>query len=443
VTDTVTSHRTRGVTAPTAPDGRLAGIVAAALHRTVSTRVRVVRALLIVRAVVTPLGRSLAVTVSLAFLGGYLAGWTELVVIAWTGLTLLLLAFGYLLGRTAYDISLSLDTNRVVVGDAVTGRVVVRNPARRRLPAARVEVPIGQAVSVIPMPSLGRRARFSHDFVVPTGRRGLVPVGPVRTVRADPVGLVHKELIWADEALLRVHPRTISIPSMSTGLIRDLEGNPTRDLTTNDVSFNSLREYVPGDERRGIHWKSTAKTGTLMVRQFEETRRSELMVVLGLHEGECATDDEFELAVSVAGSLGVRAIRDGRTVSVSVSAVAAPYARRPVAALRGLSTVTRTRLLDDLSAIGRHPSALPLADVAGLAANAVNGISVAFLVCGSTLTARQLRAAANRFSVGVQVVAVVCEPEAVPSYRRMGELSVITIGFLDDLHKSLARTKAT
>src|SRR5680860_967840 len=75
-------------------------------------------------------------------------------------------------------------------------------------------------------------ARFSHDFVVPTGRRGLVPVGPVRTVRADPVGLVHKELIWADEALLRVHPRTISIPSMSTGLIRDLEGNPTRDLTT-------------------------------------------------------------------------------------------------------------------------------------------------------------------------------------------------------------------
>jgi len=442
VTDTGTNSRTRGGTAPTAPEGHLTRIVTGALQRTASTRLRFARALRVVRAVVTPLGWGMAVTVVLAFLGGYLAGWTELVVIAWTGLTLLLLACAYLLGRTTYDVSLSLGADRVVVGDPVTGRVVVQNPVRRRLPAVRVEVPIGSAVSVIPMPSLGRKAQFGHDFAVPTRRRGLVPVGPVRTVRADPVGLVHKELVWAEKTLLRVHPRTISIPSMSTGLIRDLEGNPTRDLTTNDVSFNSLREYVPGDERRGIHWKSTAKTGTLMVRQFEETRRSELMVVLGLQEGECATDDEFELAVSVAGSLGVRAIRDGRTVSVSVSALTPAYARRPVAAMRGLSTVTRNRLLDDLSAVERHPSALPLADVAGLASDAVNGISVAFLVCGSTLSARGLRAAANRFSAGVQVVAVVCDPEAVPNYRRMGELSVITIGFLDDLHKSLARTKA-
>ncbi|TDW29148.1 DUF58 domain-containing protein [Cryobacterium psychrophilum] len=442
MTDTLTNARTRGVAAPAAPEGRLAGVIAAALHRSRSTRLRLGRAFRVVRAVVTPLGWSLAATVSLAFLGGYLAGWTELVVIAWTGLTLCLMALAYLLGRTKYAVSLSLGTRRVVVGDPVTGRVVIENPARRRLPAVRVEVPVGSALSVIPMPSLGRLARFSHDFVVPTRRRGLVTVGPVRTVRADPIGLVRKELVWAEKIELRVHPRTISIPATSTGLIRDLEGNPTRDLTTNDVSFNSLREYVPGDERRSIHWKSTAKTGTLMVRQFEETRRSELMVVLGLRDAECATDDEFELAVSVAGSLGVRAIRDDRTVSVSVSALTPPYALRQVTAMRSLSTVTRNRLLDDLSIIERHPAALPLADVAGLASDAVNGISVAFLVCGSTVTARQLRAAANRFSAGVEVVAVVCEPEAVPSYRRMGELSVITIGFLDDLHKSLARTKA-
>jgi len=42
----------------------------------------------------------------------------------------------------------------------------------------------------------------------------------------------------------------------------------------------------------------------------------------------------------------------------------------------------------------------------------------------------------------VEVVAVVCDPEAVPSLRRVAELSVLTIGFLDDLQKSLARTAA-
>ena len=132
------------------------------------------------------------------------------------------------------------------------------------------------------LPGLARGAGVQRQVPIPTGRRGVVPVGPVRTVRADPVGLVRRELIWADVAELFVHPRTIGIPSLSTGLIRDLEGKPTRDLSNNDVSFHALREYLPGDERRYIHWKSTARTGKYMVRQFEETRRSHLVVALSL-----------------------------------------------------------------------------------------------------------------------------------------------------------------
>ncbi|MDH6236476.1 DUF58 domain-containing protein [Cryobacterium sp. CG_9.6] len=443
MTDTIATPRTFAAGWPEAPEGRLARFIALVMRRSLALRGHIRAARRVVAAVVTPFGAAMGALVIVAFLVGYLAGWSELVVMAWTGLTLVVVALAYLLGRTAYAVSLTLGTNRAVVGDVVAGNVRVHNPARGRVPGVNVEVPVGSALSIIQMPALRRLASFSHDFVVPTRRRGLVTVGPVRTVRADPIGLVRKELVWADQIELRVHPRTISIPSMSTGLIRDLEGNPTRDLTTTDVSFNSLREYVSGDERRSIHWKSSAKTGTLMVRQFEETRRSELMVVLGIRDDECATDEEFELAVSVAGSLGVRAIRDGRTVSVSVSALTPQQDRRRVGAMRSLSTVTRMRLLDDLSVVERDGSALPLADVAGFASEAVQGISVAFIVCGSTLTARELRAVANRFSTGVQVVAVVCDPEAVPRFRRMGELSVITIGFLDDLQKSLARTRAT
>ena len=278
--------------------------------------------------------------------------------------------------------------------------------------------------------------------MVPTVRRGVIPVGPVRTVRADPIGLVRRELIWTDSAELFIHPRTISIPSTSTGFIRDLEGNPTRDLSNSDVSFHALREYVPGDERRYIHWKSTAKTGTYMVRQFEETRRSHLVIALSLATANYATQEEFEMAVSVAGSLGARAIRDARTVSVVVSERTPEFAKRKVLAVRYLDTLTRTRLLDDLALVDHAESAIAITDVARVTADEVAGISVAFLVCGSLTSTSELRAASVKFPSDVEVVAVVCDPETVPGLRRVAGLSVLTIGYLEDLQKSLARAAA-
>jgi uncharacterized protein (DUF58 family) len=253
---------------------------------------------------------------------------------------------------------------------------------------------------------------------------------------------VRRELIWAKVAELFVHPRTIGIPSMSTGFIRDLEGKPTRDLSNNDVSFHALREYLPGDERRYIHWKSTARTGTYMVRQFEETRRSHLVVALSLATGDFGSDDEFEMAVSVAGSLGVRAIQDARTVSVVASELTPQFAKRKVYAVRLLSTLTRSRLLDDLAVVEHSEAALSIVDVARVAGDQASGVSVAFLVCGSLVTPQQLRAASTSFPVGVEVVAVVCDSERPPGLRRVSGLSVLTIGYLEDLQKSLARSAA-
>jgi len=373
---------------------------------------------------------------------GYSLGWTELIAVGWAGLVLVGAAAAHLIGRVAYEIRLAMPVDRVVVGDRVPGQVVVHNPTRRRLPGVSVEVPVGAGLAEFAMPSLARDSSFDDVFIVPTTRRGIIPIGPVRTVRADPIGLVRKEFVWAERIDLHVHPRTISIPSMSTGFIRDLEGNPTRELTNSDVSFHALREYVPGDERRTIHWKSTAKTGRYMVRQYEESRRSHLMVALSLAESDFATDDEFEMAVSVAGSLGVRAIRDGRTVSVVASGITPEFARRRTLSVRTLSTLTRTRLLDDLCTVDPSAGALPLTELARVAAENTAGISVAFLVCGSSTPLTELRAASTRFPAGVEVVAVVCDPDAVPSLRRVAELSVLTIGYLDDLQKSLARTAA-
>ncbi|MGH1522655.1 DUF58 domain-containing protein [Leifsonia sp. L25] len=394
-------------------------------------------------AVITPLGWSMFVVTTLALVAGYVLGWREAVVAGWMAAALVLLASLYLVGRIAYDVGLTLPTNRVVVGDRAPGEVTVRNPARRRLPGVRVEVPVGTGLAEFAAPALASGEEHSDVFVVPTSRRGIVPIGPVRTVRADPIGLLRREMVWAESLDLFVHPRTIAIPSMSTGFVRDLEGAPTRDLTQSDVAFHALREYMPGDERRNIHWKSTAKTGSYMVRQFEETRRSHLLVALSLSEADYATEEEFELAVSATGSLGVRAMLDSRTVSVVASAETPDFAKRVLFSARRLSTVGRGRLLDDLAGVETAEAALRLPELAQVASEDAAGISIAFLLCGSTVTATQLRSAAAHFPLGVDVVAIVCDEGAVPSLRRVADLSVLTIGYLEDLQRSLAKRLAT
>ena len=422
--------------------GALADLVVAVVRLAAVVATAIARVARRVASVVTPLGWVMLGLVPAALTAGYLLGWVELVVVGWAGLVLAVVAALYLIGRSPFQVSLSLPHRRVVVADPARGAVTLHNPTGRRVLGVKVEVPVGVGLAELAMPSLKARASFTHEFAIPTLRRGVIPIGPVRTVRADPIGLVRRELIWTPTEDLVVHPRTIGVPSTSTGLIRDLEGATTRDLTSSDVAFHSLREYQPGDERRYIHWKSSAKTGTYMVRQFEETRRSHLVVALSLATADYATEEEFELAVSVAGSLGVRAIRDGRTVSVVVSTLTPEFAKRRTYAVRALATHVPARLLDDLAVVEASAAALGIRDVGRLAAEDNAGISVAFLVCGSLATPAELRAASNSFPAGVSVVAIVCDPDAVPGLRRVAGLSVLTIGYLEDLRIALARSAA-
>jgi uncharacterized protein (DUF58 family) len=395
-----------------------------------------------IASVVTPLGWSLLGLTVVAFAVGYGAGWAEAVAVAWAGTVLVLVAALFLLGGHAHEIELEMPHNRVVVGQSAVGALAMRNPTGHRLLGTTVEVPVGPGLLELPVPSLAGGGTDDSPFTVPTDRRGVIRIGPVRAVRADPVGLVRREHVWPSSVELFVHPRTLPIPSSSTGFVRDLEGQVTRDLTSSDISFHALREYQPGDDRRYIHWKSTAKQGVHMVRQFEQTRRSHLLVALSLAAADYESDEQFELAVSVAGSLGVRAIRDARTVSVVASGTTPEFAKRKVFSVRHLSTLTPVRLLDDLARIERAESALGVVDLARVAADEGAGTSVAFLVFGSRPTPTQLRAASASFPTGVEVVAVVCDPGYAPALTRVGELSVLTIGYLEDLQKALARSRA-
>jgi uncharacterized protein (DUF58 family) len=419
--------------------GFLADVIVSIVRSVAATRGAVAKFSARISSVVTPLGWAIGLLIPLAFVFGYGYNLLELVALGYAASVIVLVAIVYLIGRTSLQIELSIPHHRTVVGEPLTGNLVVVNNGRLRTVALTIEIPVGNGIAEIVVPGIAPSASSEHEFTIPAARRGVVAVGPVRTVRADPLGLVRRELMWTTETEIFVHPRTISIPSMSTGFVRDLEGSPTRDLTTSDISFHALREYVPGDERRHIHWKSSAKTGTYMVRQFEQTKRSHLVIALSLSSADYSTEGEFELAVSVAGSLGARAIRDTRDVSVVVSERTPEFAKKKIYAVRALSTLSRNRLLDELALVNHGPTALTIVDVARVSSDNVAGVSVAFLICGSATTPTALRAASTKFPSGVEVVAVVCDPDKIPGLRRVAELSVLTIGYLEDLNRSLMR----
>jgi uncharacterized protein (DUF58 family) len=439
LTGTNAYTRTRAASTGVPADGVRTGARVHAIRAGRAVRFGLERAGRWTLSTVTGLGLSIVVVVLVSAVLGYMLGWIELVVVAFTGFALLVLGVFFLLGRNSYDVGLSLDRDRVVVGDTARATLSVRNPSRFRLPPVKSEVPVGRGLAEFYLGSIPRQGGTSREFPVPTSRRGVVRVGPVRTVRADPIGLLRREYVWTTYLDLFVHPVTVPIPATSTGLIRDLEGNPTRDLTDSDVSFHALREYAPGDDRRHIHWKSTARTGALMVRQFEETRRSHLVISLSLASADYHSEEEFELAVSVAGSIGIRAIRDARDVSVLASDETPEFARRVVNTPRRLSSLSRARLLDDLARVEHSARAAQVVALARGSAESVFGASVAIIVCGSEATSAQLRSASAAFPPGVEVLAVVCNPGIVPSLRRVGELRVLTVGYLDDVQKALAR----
>lgn len=404
---------------------------------------RVARA---VAGVVTPLGWAVVVAAVVAGLMGVGLGWQEFQAMA-AGLGILVVvALLFLIGRTRYSVVLVVDDDRTVVGHPVPARVELGESSRRPLWGARLEVQVGDTAIPLRLPARttpSTPGQADNGFEVPADHRGVVRVGPVRTVRGDPVGLFRRDALWTTTLDVHVHPETITVPSTSTGFVRDLEGSPTRDLTASDISFHALREFRPGDERRHIHWKSTARTGVLTVRQFEETRRSHVVVAFGLASADYADDGEFELAVGAASSLALRAIRDGRDVTALTSPERAAPGDEPSRAPRILVTRSSSGLLDDVSTLVVGTADVGLGGLATLANDLVTGVSLVFLVCGSTPSVRELRSWSLRFPPGVEIVAVVCRPGTVPGLRRLGELSVLEIGYLDDLRRALARAAAS
>ena len=390
-------------------------------------------------ATVRPAGALVAVAATAGLALGMLFGWVEWMVAGAASLVLLVAAIPFLFGARSYDVGLTLAHERVVAGDDVAGEIVVRNDGHRLSLPGRIDIPVGAGLVELGVPLLRPGHSISQPLDIPGLRRGIVTVGPATTVRSDPIGLLRREHAFEDVHEVFVHPRTTALPSTSAGLIRDLEGNPTRRLVDADMSFHAIREYAPGDSRRQIHWKSTAKTGRLMVRQYEESRRSRMAVVLGVAEAEYADADEFELAVSCAASLGLRAVHDARDVQIVVGSEIPRVVRGRLRAIRHIPAPAPRPMLDGFSGVDMLESTMPVGEVCRLTAESGERLSIAFVVVGSRVPLTRLQQAALAFPGDTEVVGIICDERAHPRMQPVSGMTVLTVGTLEDLAGLLLR----
>lgn len=175
-----------------------------------------------------------------------------------------------------------------------------RGTAARARPFGIVETVGGERRSAA-MPALRAGERTSIAYELDTSRRGTLTAGPLQLRRTDPFGLVVAQRRIAGTASVQVRPRRHPIAMLPSGRWRDLEG-PTREVSRGTATFHQLREYVPGDDMRHIHWPATARTGDLIVREHVDTTKPEVVVIVDNRERAFGPED-FEEGVDVAASV--------------------------------------------------------------------------------------------------------------------------------------------
>lgn len=392
---------------------------------------RIVARLQKIASVIRPMAWVLMALALVFWIVGVSLGWSELTLTAVVVTITLLLCALFLIGRTEYDVTLDLARTRVVVGERAVGALTLANPSSRAILPSRVVLPVGAGRGEFGIQRLAPGEKAEELFAIPTQHRGVVKVGPVSVVRGDPFGLFERAHRRDDPVDLFVHPQTVLFDGQSLGFLRDLEGLPAADLSRDDVSFHALNEYQPGDDLRHVHWRSTARTGVMMVRQYEETRRSHFVIGLSRSSGDYATAQDFELGISVAGSVGLRAIRDSQRVDVRVQG-------------RELRAGTGKQFLDSLAAVeASKPRDGGIAALSGVIAANAPLASVVVLVCGNKVSGDELRLACARLPFGAKVIAVVADATVeMPSLRKIGEADVVSVGTLQQIPLALQKVLA-
>jgi uncharacterized protein (DUF58 family) len=264
-------------------------------------------------------------------------------------------------------------------------------------------------------------------------------------VKTDPVETLRRENQLVEKKEIYVYPQIRQLPRTREGILRDLEGNPTVNIVESDLSFHSVREYVAGDNPKHIHWKLTAKIGKpgqFMLRQYEESRRSKMVVILDRDVNAYSKDpEEFEVAVSAVGSMGISAIRDQREIGVLAGVDVPKLARGLSFRPTSFRVQTKNSLLRDLCLVESSDLAMNIKDVSRFVKGEHPDVSLIIIMTGSKLEPKAMQEIKLALPSGVGILFVVSDTsaDAEPRFAEISGMKVFTITEIQDLPGLMGR----
>jgi uncharacterized protein (DUF58 family) len=234
----------------------------------------------------------------------------------------------------------SVEPQQTSAGQAVTVHLTITN--RSALPSGALlledQLPdrfTGRARFVLD--SLRSNESRTVSYRLPALSRGRYRAGPLQVRLSDPFGMIDLTRAFTATTEFLVTPVIDLLPASEPPRSDELgDGASSHSIGSHGADDASTREYRTGDDLRKIHWRSSARTGALMVRQEERPWRSQTTVVLDVRavahaarpagspgpgvDDTVAADprlaDSFEWAVSAAASIAAQAMRQGRDIGL-------------------------------------------------------------------------------------------------------------------------------
>jgi uncharacterized protein (DUF58 family) len=182
-----------------------------------------------------------------------------------------------------------------------------------RLPSA-----LGRSARLV-IASLHGRGRQLVRYTLTPRRRGRYMLGPLTVDLSDPFALTKVRVEFDEREELVVAPEVENLiggPDSPFGTTSGLA--LAKHLFRTGDEFYTMRAYVEGDDLRRIHWRSVARSGELMIRQDESSRRSNAILFVDTRDSAVGQTHSpcFEKVVSAGASLGILLLRYGFSVKL-------------------------------------------------------------------------------------------------------------------------------
>lgn len=202
------------------------------------------------------------------------------------------------------------------------------------------------------------RSAQTGQYQLRLSHRGRYQLGPVLTLSRFPLGLVERSRSFPTTCEVLVYPRIGRLSSAwrrRWSTATELVSRPQPQAGVFHDEFHRLREFRTGDNPRDIHWRTSARRGELILREYQQNRDFNLAVVLDLWQPDAATGKESELAertLSFAATLIVEHGRSCRDAELTLMASGATTLRWQGQG----NSASLESLFDDLALISAGPA---------------------------------------------------------------------------------------